>query len=321
MKRRLRVLALALLGLLPAALPAGGEATVRVEPQRATVGDPIEVQITLFGDDERRPAVDKLGPDIGPFSVLDERWSEESAGEGGRMWRWTARIAAYETGTREFPATTVAATSPGAPGWEIEPFTIEIASVLEQAEAEDGEVDIADLKGPASVAPDLRTVWLAGSVLVALLAVAAVLWWLNRRYAARLAAVPPVEDPFARIAPHEWAFAELRKLLDEEGRSAADRFYERLAWILKRYLGGRYRTDLLELTTDEVRPALQQAGAPGAAMTRIAPVLGDCDAVKFAKYEPSQAERKDVVDRVYDIIDQTKPVERPAHPDGRAGAA
>ena len=100
-----------------------------------------------------------------------------------------------------------------------------------------------------------------------------------------------------------------------------DRFYERLAWILKRYLGGRYRADLLELTTDEVRPSLEQAGTPGAALTRITPVLSDCDAVKFAKHVPTDTERKDVVERVYSIIDQTKPLERPAESDERVGAA
>ncbi len=67
---------------------------------------------------------------------------------------------------------------------------------------------------------------------------------------------------------------------------------------------------------------LEQAGAPGTALARITPVLGDCDAVKFAKYEPTDAERKEIVERVYGIVDQTKPVERPEEGEDRpAGAA
>jgi hypothetical protein len=43
--------------------------------------------------------------------------------------------------------------------------------------------------------------------------------------------------------------------------------------------------------------------------------------VKFAKYRPSEAERKAIVERVYGIIDQTKPVERVADEEDQAGAA
>ncbi len=303
------------------AVPVWGEVTLTIEPVTATIGDPVSVRLTIETDGERRPVRERLGPELGPFTVLDERWSEQPLDDGRRAWIWSATIAAYVVGEQEFPGLTISPAAGDTPAWETEPFTIDVVSVLDDAGPETGEVEIADLKGPAAVAPDLASVWLAGFALILLLGVAGLLWWLNRRYAARLAAVPPVEDPFARIAPHEWAFAQLRKLLDEKGRSSNDHFYERLAWILKRYLGGRYRADLLELTTDEVRPVLQQVGTQTTALTRIIPVLGDCDAVKFAKYQPTEAERKEVVERVYDIIDQTKPVEHPVEQDEQAGAA
>ena len=120
---------------------------------------------------------------------------------------------------------------------------------------------------------------------------------------------PMVDDPFARTPPHEWAFAELQNLLSERlaEQGELERFYAQLAWILKRYLGGRYRVDLLEQTTDEVRPALDQAGIPSAASPRVGSILAECDRVKFAKAFPSDSERKQIVERVYAVIDQTKP--------------
>ena len=321
MERRLHAALTVLLGAALLAGSAWGEVTLRFEPASVAIGDPVSVWLTIEAAEDQRPAREKLGPNLGPFTVLEERWSEQAAEDGRRVWVWSAVIAAYETGEQEFPGLTIAAATLDAPAWETEPFTIDVVSVLDDAESETGEIEIADLKGPASVAPNLGPVWLAGFALIVLLAIAGLLWWLNRRYAARLAAVPLVTDPFARIAPHEWAFAQLRKLLDEEGRSRSDRFYERLAWILKRYLGGRYRAELLELTTDEVRPVLQQAGTPSTALTRITPVLADCDAVKFAKYQPTETERKEIVERVYGIIDQTKPAERPVEEHQAAGAA
>ncbi|NIL99496.1 MAG: hypothetical protein GTN89_00715 [Acidobacteria bacterium] len=306
------------------ALAAGvatGSVTVSVEPETVTIGDPLTLRVAIEGVQSNPPLREKLGPQLGPFTVLEEQWTEQAGDEDRRVWVWSATLAVYETGEQLFPGLTLAASSADAPGWKVDGFSIDVRSVLDDAETESGEIDIADLKGPASLAPNLLPVWLAAMVLVVLLAVASLLWWLNRRYASRLAAVPAIEDPFARIAPHEWAFAQLRKLLDEQSTGSVDSFYERLAWILKRYLGGRYRADLLELTTDEVRPVLEQAGTPSTALARITPLLGDCDAVKFAKYEPSDAERKEIVERVYGIVDQTKPVERPADTDDRAGAA
>jgi hypothetical protein len=301
--------------------PAWAQVSLSIEPASATIGDPVSVRLTIESGSDHPPTREILGPELGPFTVIDEQWSEQTLDSGRRIWVWSATIATYETGAQEFPALSIAAATGEPPGWETEPFMIDVVSVLDDEETETGELEIADLKAPASLAPNLVPLWLAGIVLVVLLAVAALLWWLNRRYAKHLAAVPAADDPFARIAPHEWAFAQLRKLLDEEGRSSSDRFYERLAWILKRYLGGRYRVDLLELTSDEVRPGLEQAGTPPTALTRIAPVLGDCDAVKFANYRPSEAERKGIVERVYGIIDQTKPLERPAEDDDLVGAA
>ena len=84
--------------------------------------------------------------------------------------------------------------------------------------------------------------------------------------------------------------------------------------ILKRYLGGRYRIDLLERTSDEAPALLEQSGTPATALAKIRSVLNECDAVKFAKYRPTESERKDVVDRVYGIVDQTKPVEAAGEP-------
>jgi len=88
-----------------------------------------------------------------------------------------------------------------------------------------------------------------------------------------------------------------------------DLFYGELAWILKRYAGGRYRLDLLEKTTAEVPDLLRQAGAPERAVQKICGLLLRCDEVKFARSKPGPEARRAAVDAVYDIVDATKPAE------------
>ena len=138
----------------------------------------------------------------------------------------------------------------------------DLKEMLENEDPAAEEVDLADLKPPASIDPNFRPLTIAMIILAVLLAVAVVLWWLHRRFAARLAAVAPAEDPFRRMPPHEWVYEELRQLLErripEQGQ--VDLFYSELSRILKRYLGGRYRLDLMEHTTDEIAPLLEQVG-------------------------------------------------------------
>jgi hypothetical protein len=297
-----------LLIVLLAGVPAAAQLRLEVEPDHGTVGDALTVRLTIQAEAGREPARAKLGPDLGKFTVLEESWSP-LAPEDGEGWVWAATVAAYETGDLEFPSLRVAPASGNGEGWASESVTIEIASVIDEDENAAGEPELADLKDPASLAPDFAPVWLAAVLFAIFVALSALGWWLYRRYAARLAAAPAVEDPFARTPPHEWAFGALRELLDQRSDYSTDRFYARLSWILKRYLGGRYRIDLLEHTTDEARPLLEQAGTPGTAVAKIRSVLNECDAVKFARHRPTEGERKDVVERVYGIVDQTKPVE------------
>jgi hypothetical protein len=147
-------------------------------------------------------------------------------------------------------------------------------------------------------------------------------WWLWRRYAAKLAAVSAPVDPFRRLPPHVWVYEELEKLLArrlaEEGRIGV--FYDELTRIVKQYLEGRYRVDLLERTTSEVPGALQSAGAPQDAGALARALLESSDRVKFARLGAGPAECRAAVEEAYRLVDLTKPAEAPPEPQA-AGAA
>jgi hypothetical protein len=133
---------------------------------------------------------------------------------------------------------------------------------------------------------------------------------LHRRFAARLAAVPQVTDPFHRMPPHEWVYEQLRMLLDRRlaERGEVEEFFSELSHIVKQYLGGRYRVDLLERTTAEVKPELVQAGAPSAPVRATVELLERSDMVKFARGVPAPAACRSAVEEAYRIVDATRPV-------------
>lgn len=299
------------------------QARLEVEPEVATVGDRIQATLILDLPEGVTLESRTIGPGLGEFNVFSGEWAAPIETEDGTRVVWTGTISAFEIGEFEVPSIRLGLSGPdGMIEVSTESVAVEIVSVLEDDDPAAEEVDLADLKPPASVDPDFRPLTIAIIILAVLLAVALVLWWLHRRFAARLAAVAPPEDPFRRMPPHEWIYEELRQLLErripEQGQ--VDLFYSELSRILKRYLGGRYRLDLMEHTTDEIAPLLEQVGTGERPLAGVARVLGECDRVKFARERPGAEAWRAVVESVYEIVDETKPRDTPGDSNERGAA-
>jgi hypothetical protein len=323
--RGARLFCLTLMLLVPgsrAAASAQGDAELRMEvvPTEATVGDRIQATLTLIvpanAEIDRAP----LGPELGPFGVESESWNGPLAiGEGEQArtsWTWSGTLTTFRTGEVEVPAVRVAYSL--GDGERVttlsEPVRVEIRSVLDSEQAPEGEPEeIADIKAPASLRPDYSSLWAAAGVLALLLLGAVLLWWLQRRYAAKLSRVELPDDPFLRTPPHVWVYAELQKLLEkrlaEQGQF--DLFYMELARIVKRYLSGRYRVELLEHTTAELPALLRQSRAPESAIQAVSALLSLADRVKFAGEAPDESSCRRSIEDAYEIVDATKSREEP----------
>jgi hypothetical protein len=213
----------------------------------------------------------------------------------------------YELGAVTVPSVDVAVQGADPGLASTEPVQVEIQGTL-PPDAKDP--DLADLKPPASIPPDWGPLKSAIGALALLLVAAGLAWWLWRRYAARLAAVPAAADPFRKLPPHVWVYEELERLLArrlaEEGQVGV--FYDELTRIVKQYLEGRYRIELLERTTAEVPGALKLAGAPPEASALARSVLESGDRVKFARAPAGPEQCRGTVDEAYRLVDLTKPV-------------
>ena len=293
-------------------------AVLEVSPLEGTVGDALEVRIEVVtprGYFVERP---ELGP-LGAWTFKSRSWEGPLESEGVLRWSWTGTVAAFETGELELPALGIHVSGPeGERTLRTEPVGIEIRSVIADG---DSEESLADLKDPAGVPPDYGALRRAVVVLLILLGISGVAWWLHRRWAHRLSAVPAPSDPFHRMPPHEWIYKELQHLLErrlaEQGE--VDSFYSELSRLLKMYLGGRYRVDLLEKTTAEVPEVLRGVGTPREAALGARQILEEADRVKFAGDRPTPPECREAVEAIYRIVDATRPAD--AAGDARRGAA
>jgi hypothetical protein len=311
--QRCSLAALFAVASLAAAVEAETPVQVRVDvsPVQATVGDRLSVQVFVDLPPATRLDPPQLGPALGSFSVVEGSWLGPEQHAEGQRWTWTGAVVSFRPGELELPAVRVVVQDEAGTQHSAQslPVPIEILSVLDEDSPEAAEAEIADLKPPVGVPPDYGALVTAAGILALLLLGAALLWWLHRRYAARLAAVPAPDDPFHRTPPHEWVYAELQKLLErrlaEQGREAL--FFTEIARILKRYLGGRFRVELMEQTTAEVPERLRQAGASREAIEVVCDLLGTCDGVKFAKELARPDDCRAAIEAAYQIVDATKP--------------
>jgi hypothetical protein len=283
-----------------------------LEPVKARIGDAIKARLVVEPGAGETVDTSPLPVEWGPAQVLSGAWEPPAAGVTARTWNGT--IAVYQLGAVTVPAVVVPLIKAGAPASvATEPIALTIEGTLPAAKTGDKPPDLMDLKPEASIPPDYGPLKLALLAVAGLLLVAGLAWWLWRRYAAKLAAIAAPVDPFRRLPPHVWVYEELEKLLArrlaEEGKIGL--FYDELTHIVKQYLEGRYRVDLLERTTSEVPAELASAGAPAEAGALARALLESGDRVKFAQLPAGPAECRSAVEEAYRLVDMTKPPEAP----------
>ncbi|WP_437631456.1 hypothetical protein [Sorangium sp. So ce854] len=142
--------------------------------------------------------------------------------------------------------------------------------------------------------------------------------WLVRRWLRRPRAVaaPPPKLPWVA------ALEELEELRRSDllGQGRTDEYFDRVSDCVRKYLGARYGFDGLETTSDEMRALLARVRPPVPVLPQIARFLADCDLVKFARLQPTEADCLEALERGEVIVHRTTPpAARPGEAAGPSG--
>ena len=266
----------------------------------AHVGDPIHVDVVAIG----KSAVPVNLPstlELGPFSLLDRKESEQNLGDGRMKRQFSLTVAAYEPGSKELPALEV--TYLGARGdvrtARTQPVAIKIGSLI----ANEPEPALKDAAPPVTVLEEnLWPAYVAGGLVAAALG-ALLTMLIVRRLRARRGEGPAHEVALERLDRlGAYGFLE-----DADNRP----FYFAVSEIIREYLGGRYGFDSLELTTDELVAELRRRAGRELVLGEVRGWLASCDLVKFAKISPSAAEARGTLETAIQIVTTTRPVAAP----------
>ncbi|MGH1363080.1 MAG: BatD family protein [Calditrichia bacterium] len=298
--KRLHLLLLAIISILPLVGQSLIEVDAAVDRNRITIGDRIVYSLVI----DRAENLDIRTPgdaaNLGSFEIKDYSVAEPLVKDGRVREMFTYTISVFDTGTYVIPPFPIAFMSPDSQQQFItsEPLEIYVESILKE-----GDIELRDIKPPFNLPGDwLKWLLIVGGLLL-IAGLAFGNWWYYRKQNG--------EGPVFRkevIRPaHEIALEELDTLIQSDllENMQHKSFFTMLSDILRRYVEGRYYIKAMEETTGELLNSMNDADLSADDIEYLQKSLTNCDLVKFAKFVPSEPQTQDTVKLVRAFIERT----------------
>ena len=283
--------------------PVAGDIAVsgRISPDPSRIGDVLRYEVTAV-----YPAGLTINLPIGiELAGVEIVGVDESpavpTGDGFRKV-FTFELQRFEIGDGTIPAFELTAVTPDGEVSTVQvpasKFVVDSLTINEASPERRGE------ERPLSPDfPNEAVEWVVYGLLFGVL-LAALIWWLFRRFFAR-----PPAAVLVPVSPPDEIALEALDALEERGPSMLERgesapYYLDLTDITKAYLQGRFDIAAMDRTTDELREVLVRGGAslgPLSASDVLA-FLDRSDLIKFARVSPSPDEARDDLDSVRELV-------------------
>ena len=169
--------------------------------------------------------------------------------------------------------------------------------------------DIRDIKQPITVPFDFLF-WgliLLGAALLALIG-----WFVYQKYFMKEKAKEKKKIK-VYVPPHKVAISELRQLENEKlwQQGKVKEYHFRITYIVRKYFGGRFGFDALEMPSSEVLDKLKEISEAGIIFDLTKNFFENADLVKYAKFEPMPSVNDEMMKQAYEIVNKTKKEEEP----------
>jgi hypothetical protein len=277
-----------------------------------TIGDPIDLALTVYHDRKDVIVYPEGGDDFAPFMLRDHSMKRKKIGSREVKTIILYTISVFQTGDVRLSPLTVTV---GEVALQTEELTFAILSVLP---ADETEPQLMDIVPPYRAR--IRTIM----VTIILLGIAAAfgLFIVVRKYLIHPRQIPKtIVESDALFDPYEYSIGELESIRKEHAREQADlkKVYSTISYTLKLFFGSLFTIQALEMTTSELKRYLKRSGARRAKYVHpnmLINILHRSDMVKFAREIPPHSKVEYDIDQSITIIKEAQvkmqDVRRPA---------
>ncbi len=272
------------------------------QPTKVTVGDLIQLTLSVHSPQPVQVEFPQPGDSLGPFEVRDMKIAAPQEKDGESVQTATYTLSIFETGEFKIPPLEVR--FPGADGADAQTAASdEIPVTVESVKPADAK-DILDIKPPLEMA---RAWWSYWPWLIPLaLGVLALVLWRRRKRPSESGAAPRRAP---RLSAYDEAYQALCRLRDsgllEQGKVKL--YYIEFSEIIRRYLERRFEIQAMEMTSSEIRDQLAQVDLEEGTMRLFDRFLEECDLVKFAKWAPPRQRSQATTQAGFEILEATRP--------------
>ena len=142
---------------------------------------------------------------------------------------------------------------------------------------------LRDIKPPIEVPPNLLPYVILGIIIVAV--IVGLIWLYLRKHKSE---PPPLKEEVVSSPPHEIALGQLNEL--DMASVDMETYHIQISHIIREYIAARYAIPALELTTIGLLRQLSDEQIEEKHVNHLQDFLGNCDIVKFTKYQPNKTE-------------------------------
>lgn len=271
----------------------------KIMPKEVTLGEPLTCRIILT----YAQGVKFARPDFSEFFAPAEIRAQQyiPASRSGKEWReeYIFQLVYFELGKQEIKPLRISFLTPDGKEGQVTAAGAKVRVNPLPA----GKNDRGDIRGIKPIWGFFPVFTLGFLVLFIILSGIFVFYYYRLRRN-KPSFVPPVEPP---IPPDVWAEQEFNALRGSNllAQGKIKEFFSRLAEIIRIYIERRYQLPAREWTTNELLNAFRQQEDNINARENLRKLLGICDLVKFARYQPEAAE--EYLEQARELIRQTHP--------------
>jgi hypothetical protein len=257
-----------------------------------TIGDPIDIAITIYHERKERPLFPEDEESFKPF-ILKELMIRQKRVKRG-LYRTMAiyTLSIFQTGNIELPSIQVKA---GDKIIGTNPVTIPVLSVLPKEVENQKLMDIAP---PYRGRIKTSTFFI---ILFAIISSLTLLFLLSRYMFKKPGRRQLILEEKPGVDPYRYAMELLSNIRSLHKEHSADEktIYSGISYVLRFYFGKLLNIRALEMTTAELRHFLDRAHTSFIEKSRFLSILKRSDLVKFAKDRPSRnTVEKDIDDSI-----------------------